>query len=209
MTDTLATPVNFGNQRWELPPLILHPFSDQAGPGKLLASSRASLMLSGVLPTGDASEDELQARLLDGRFCELRMLYFVGRDLTRWVEQCVEFVGRTESLATSGVTAQSFEHLLVNDAPEAVRTKLRAWGVMDYRSIFARALGLNAIFCSTPEVQHLAPDFIRHYYRYCDHVFACRQQIAPFTLITTENFYFNIFASGEYTRMLERAWGEA
>jgi len=208
MTDASAIPLDFGERQWELPPLILHPFSDHAGPGKLLASSRASLMLSGILPSGDASEDELQARLLEGRFCELRMLYFVGRDLTRWIDQCVEFVSSTEELAPLGICAQSFAHLLVNDAPEAVRAKLRSWGVMDFKSIFARAIGLNTIFSAAPEVQQIAADFVLHYYRYCDHIFACRQQIVPFTVLSTSNFPFDIFASGEYTRMLERAWGE-
>ena len=43
---------------WMLPPLILHPFSDASGPGRLVESSRASLMLQGLLPTGELSTDE-------------------------------------------------------------------------------------------------------------------------------------------------------
>jgi hypothetical protein len=37
----------------KLPPLILHPFADPTGPDKLLESSRASLMLQGLLPSGE------------------------------------------------------------------------------------------------------------------------------------------------------------
>jgi hypothetical protein len=57
-----------------LPPLILHPFADAAGPDKLVESSRASLMLQGLLPTGERSAEELDRALLDGRYCEIRML---------------------------------------------------------------------------------------------------------------------------------------
>ena len=66
-----------------LPPLILHPFADATGPDKLVESSRASLMLQGLLPSSGQSQDELDRALLDGRFCEIRMLFYVGKDLTR------------------------------------------------------------------------------------------------------------------------------
>ena len=64
-------PISLGMQKWELPPLILHPFSDQSGPGKLVQSSRASLMLNGLLPHDESSEDELTRKLLEGRICEI------------------------------------------------------------------------------------------------------------------------------------------
>ena len=38
---------------WDLPPVILHPFTDPSGPDKLVESSRAHLMLQGLLPTGN------------------------------------------------------------------------------------------------------------------------------------------------------------
>ena len=56
-----------------LPPLILHPFSDPEGPAKLVESSRASMMLQGMLPNNEFSISELDRRLLEGRFCEIRM----------------------------------------------------------------------------------------------------------------------------------------
>ncbi len=42
---------------WDLPPVILHPFSDPAGPDQLVESSRAHLMLEGVLPMEGYTED--------------------------------------------------------------------------------------------------------------------------------------------------------
>src|SRR5262245_16320951 len=87
---------------WTLPPLILHPFSDSSGPGRLVESSRASLMLQGLLPTGELSTDELERRLLDGRYCEIRMLFYVGRDLMRWIEQCQEYVDSNHELVDKG-----------------------------------------------------------------------------------------------------------
>src|SRR5579864_6469835 len=77
-----------------LPPLILHPFADAAGPNKLVESSRASLKLQGLLPAGESSQEDLDRALLEGRYSELRMLFYVGRDLARWIEQCVELVDR-------------------------------------------------------------------------------------------------------------------
>ena len=53
--------IALGTRVWELPPLILHPFSNQRGPGVLLEGSKAALMLAGLLPgpgedRGDAGE---------------------------------------------------------------------------------------------------------------------------------------------------------
>ena len=107
--------IDFGTQRWELPPLILHPFSDQSGPSKLLDSSRASLMLSGLLPTDEVDEDELTRRLLEGRLCEIRMLFFVGKDLLRWMAQCEDFIGRVPELSGAGIRQQSFAELLIRN----------------------------------------------------------------------------------------------
>jgi len=81
---TTTTPFQT-DKSYKLPPLILHPFADANGPGKLVESSRASLMLQGLLPTGDRDRLALDRALLDGRYQEIRMLYYVGRDLVRWI----------------------------------------------------------------------------------------------------------------------------
>lgn len=191
-----------------LPPLILHPFADSSGPDKLVESSRASLMLQGLLPSGEFSTEDLDRALLDGRYCEIRMLFYVGKDLMRWIDQCLELVERDATLRHSGIRYQSFAALLVEATPGAVQAKLRKWGVADYRSIFSRALGLNALFADVPPAHVLSEEFIRNYYRYADQSFACRQQQIPFTDITDHGFEFELYASGEYSRMLEREWQE-
>jgi hypothetical protein len=191
-----------------LPPLILHPFADAGGPDKLVESSRASLMIQGLLPSGERSTDELDRALLDGRYCEIRMLYYVGKDVLRWIEQCLDHLEHNADLRNSGVRYQSFAAYLVNHTPPAVQAKLRKWGVADYKAIFTRALGLNAIFGNAPDRETLSDEFIRNYYRYADQMFMCRQTQTQFSEIVDQNFEFEIFASGEYSRMLEREWAE-
>ena len=193
---------------WKLPPLILHPFADSSGPGKLVESSRASLMLQGLMPTEAFTREQLDRTLLEGRFCEIRMLYYVGKDLLRWVEQCVEIAQRENSLRTASVEALSFIALLIEDPPPQVREKLIKWGVSDYKAIFSRAVGLNMVFAEAPQKDNLSEDFIRHYYRYADHMFECSSSMRSFATIRSCNFEFDLFASGEYSRMLEREWQE-
>ncbi|MDX2151089.1 MAG: hypothetical protein SFV54_10160 [Bryobacteraceae bacterium] len=194
-------------QIWTLPPLILHPFSDASGPNKLVESSRASLMIQGLLPSGDLSPDQLERRLLDGRYCEVRMLFYVGRDVVRWVDQCMEVVERDDSLREAGIGRHSFYSLLIQGTPQHVRDKLRRWGVADYQAIFTRSVGLNILFADAPESEILATEFIRNYYRYADQIFLTNQKAEPYASISASTFDFELFASGEYSRMLEREWG--
>lgn len=192
-----------------LPPLILHPFADAHGPDKLVESSRASLMLQGLLPSGERSGEDLDRALLDGRYCEIRMLFYVGKDLARWIEQCLEHIERQPELENAGIKYQSFAAYLVNHTPAAVQAKLRKWGVADYKAIFTRALGLNAILAGVPHRELLSDHFIRNYYRYADQMFLCRQGESQFVEIGDIGFEFDIYASGEYSRMLEREWAAA
>ena len=192
----------------KLPPLILHPFADAGGPEKLVESSRASLVLQGLLPAGERNTQDIERTLLDGRFCEIRMLFYVGKDLLRWIDQCLELVQRSPEGCDSGIKYQSFAAYLVSHTPEAVQSKLKKWGVSDYRAIFSRALGLSAVFSVVPEREILTDDFVRNYYRYADQLFKIRQEESLFTDIAEMGFEFEIFASGEYSRMLEREWAE-
>jgi hypothetical protein len=193
----------------KLPPLILHPFADNAGPGKLVESSRASLMLQGLLPTGERSAADLERALLEGRYCEIRMLFYVGKDLLRWIEQCLELVERSPDLAGSGIKYQSFAAYLINHTPPEVQAKLRKWGVADYKAIFSRALGLSTVLAAAPDRDTLSDEFVRNYYRYADQLFASRQSEIVFDDISSIGFEFDLFASGEYSRMLEREWAES
>ncbi len=207
MTNASSTEnLNLSQNRHKLPPLILHPFADANGPGKLVESSRASLMIQGLLPNGDRNPTDLDRALLDGRFQEIRMLFYVGRDLVRWIDQCMEFVSRNPNFQNCGIKEQSFAAHLIQQPPADVEAKLRKWGVLDYRSIFGRALGLNAIFADIPQREQLADDFVRNYYRFADQMFLCKQTAVTFAEIKDLGFDYEIFASGEYSRMLEREW---
>ena len=140
MTPRLSFDPSSGLQNrptFTLPPLILHPFADSTGPGKLVESSRASLKLQGLLPAGESSREDLDKALLDGRYSELRMLFYVGKDLARWIDQCLEFAERNREQLPAGTSYQSFAAMLVKDAPANVQSKLRKWGVADYKSIFS------------------------------------------------------------------------
>src|ERR1700684_3125942 len=106
-----------------LPPLILHPFADAGGPSKLVESSRANLKLQGLLPQGEASREDLDKALLDGRYSELRMLFYVGKDLARWIEQSLEMVASHQDHLPSGIVYQSFADLLIQGSPESVQAK--------------------------------------------------------------------------------------
>ena len=191
-----------------LPPLILHPFADAGGPGKLVESSRANLKLQGLLPQGEATRDDLDRALLDGRYSELRMLYYVGKDLARWIEQCLEFADRNQTALPAGICFQSFAGLLVQDAPTGVQAKLRKWGVADYKSIFSRALGLHTLFAAAPPREVLSDEFVRSYFRFADQIFQSKQSECEFTPLSAREFHFELYSSGEYSRMLERSWGE-
>lgn len=192
-----------------LPPLILHPFADSKGPGKLVESSRASLMLQGLLPSGERNRRDLNRALIEGRYQEIRMLFYVGKDLLRWIEQCMEHVRRDPSLRDLDIHPQSFAQKLIQNPPTSVEVKLKKWGVADYRAIFSRALGLNAIWNDIPAPESLTDEFVRNYYRYADQMFLCKQNQVKFADIEELGFDFEIYASGEYSRMLEQQWASS
>lgn len=191
---------------YQLPPLILHPFSEPTGPHKLVESSRASLIIQGLLPPGNSSPDDLQRTLLDGRLSELRMLFYVGKDLLRWIEQSMDFLKRTEGFIPPGVHVQSFAQLLIQSTPEDVGQKLRKWGVHDFRAIFSRGLGLNAVFMQAPTRESVSEEFVRNYFAYADQMFNAWNSQAVHTQLSANQFRFELYSSGEYSRMLERAW---
>ena len=143
----MSTPIRtFGDTVWELPPLILHPFNERVPPAALLENSRAALMLAGLIPDDGTDPEALERRLLSGRYSEVRMLFFLGKDIFRWIAQCLEWLEREPQLQSAELAGQSFAGLLTADPPEVVRQKLLQWGVADYCSIFSRAIGLKALF---------------------------------------------------------------
>jgi hypothetical protein len=192
---------------WELPPLILYPFNERIPPSTLLDSSKAALMLSGLVPNDGTDPDDLKRRLLSGRYAEVRMLFFLGKDVLRWVDQCQDLVERTPELRETGdFRAQSFAGLLIDSPPENVRTKLVTWGVTDYAAVFARGIGLNSVFTEPPRFDSLTAQFLCSYHHYADALFRCYMQLQPHRKIGHGNFRFDLYASGEYSRLLEAQW---
>ncbi len=175
----------------------------------MLEGSRANLMLHGLLPHDTQSDDELVEKVARSRYLELRMLYFVGKDLERWLQQCAEFVENDRELADQNYSQQSFASYLIESTPTGVRNKLLSWGVVDYRNIFVRALGLRSVFQELPAFEAVSPTFLLDYHRFTDYLYACRQQLSPFTPIAANVFAFEIYASAEYSQILERQWNGA
>jgi len=207
---------------WDLPPLILHPFNERIPPSALLDNSKAALMLSGLIPSDGADPEDLSRRLLAGRYGEVRMLFFLGKDVFRWMDQCLDWVARMPGLSAEPSDApgdkagagewraQSFAALLTSSTPADVKEKLLRWGVSDYTSIFCRAIGLNTLFTAPPAFEFLAEEFLRNYHRYADSLFRCYLESEPYRVLDPRRFQFVLYASGEYSRMLESQWeGEA
>jgi hypothetical protein len=87
-----------------------------------------------------------------------------------------------------------------------VEHKLRKWGVADYRAIFTRAIGLNTLFSQVPPRDVLSDEFLRNYFRYADQIYALVQGQRPHGRIDPSQVNFELYSSGEYSRMLERQW---
>ena len=196
----------FGDAIWDLPPLILHPFNEHVPPAALLENSRAALMLSGLIPSDGADRDDLKVRLLSGRYSEMRMLFFLGKDVFRWLDQCVEWAARIPQFRAEEIFPQSFAGLLTGTPPEMVKEKLVQWGVADYASIFSRSIGINSMFVEPPAMESLTEGFLRNYHRYGDFLFRCYMDSQAHSPLGSENFRFCLYASGEYSRLLESEW---
>ncbi len=191
---------------WDLPPLILHPFNENVPPTALLENSKAALMLSGLIPADGTDHDDLKRRLLAGRYSEMRMLFFLGKDVFRWLDQCVEWAERIPELSGRDIQPQSFAGLLTASPPEGVKEKMVRWGVADYVSIFSRSIGINSLFAEPPVFAALTGNFLRNYHRYGDSLYRCYMDSQAHEQLGPENFQFALYASGEYSRMLENQW---
>jgi hypothetical protein len=191
---------------WKLPPLILHPFNEQIPPSVLLDNSKAALMLSGLIPSDGTGPDELGRRVLVGRYGEIRMLFFLGKDLFRWLEQCMDWVTRVPELAGPEWRLQSFAELLTSGTPLEVKEKLAHWGVTGYAAIFTRAIGLHTLFAAPPAFGDLGEDFLRNYQHYADSLYATYMELEPHRTLDPRQFQFALYASGEYSRLLESEW---
>jgi len=195
-------------ESFRLPPLILHPFSGPEDTSALMQSSRASLVLQGFLPQPEVPADDLDQQLLRGRYAELRMLFYIGKDLTRWMEQCVESAIFSEQFEGRRIRPETFAAFLVQHVPDHVRAKLESWGVLDFCALFRRSIGLHSVFHEFPLAETFSPDFLRRYHRHLDTWYEQRLRDMVFDRPQASEFTFDLFASGEYTLMLEQSWGD-
>jgi hypothetical protein len=192
-----------------LPPLILHPFSAPDDTSVLMESSRASLALQGFLPAEPGSDQDLDQQLLRGRYAELRMLYYIGKDVMRWMEQCAETVKGSGALPHIRIRPETFAIVLVQHVPEHVRAKLEGWGVLDFSALFRRSIGMHAVFHELPPMEALTPEFLRRYHRHLDQWYDYRLREAGSHRPDTGEFSFDLYASGEYALMLEQSWNSS
>ena len=165
-------------------------------------------MMQGLLPSGESTQDDLDRTLLEGRYSEMRMLFYVGKDILRWIEQCMDHIRRNEGGTSSEIQPQSFAALLIQATPEHVREKLGKWGVADFKTIFSRGIGLNTLFSIAPDRATLSDHFVRNYYRFADQLFASFQTHNAYSQLDCAHWEFDIYSSGEYSRMLEREWAQ-
>ncbi len=191
---------------FQLPPLILHPFSSTEENSLLMESSQASLALQGFAPKGHTPVQDLDKKLLRGRYAELRMLFYIGKDVCRWTEQAAETVALSGLYASRRIRPESFAVLLVQQIPDQVRAKLEGWGVLDFCSLFRRSFGLHAVFQELPAVEFFPADFLRRYHRYLDQWYEQRLRDWVFDRPDPGEFVFELYASGEYSSMLEKSW---
>jgi hypothetical protein len=183
---------------WDLPPLILHPFGRGLEASASFDSIKLALYLGGMGEPGLDKEPLLRAR-----YTEFRMLSLAGKDVMRWIAQCMDFAGRDELLANAGIRPQSFADLLVNRTPPGVAARFEKWGVTDYRRVLSRAIGVNAVFPNPPDFGVISVGFLEEYYVYADSLFACYRGLTPFTLLDPAAFGFALYTSDEYMSTLK------
>ncbi len=199
-----VSPSSQSRRKYQLPPLILHPFGGENATAQLVDGSRAAVALQQAA-MNNPRYDDLQRRVILGRYQEIRMLIFLGKDLFRWIDQCMDQMERSGNVGVR-INAQCFSALVVDSPPEAVKVKLEGWGVTDRRAVFSRAIGMRCLFEEPPGIELLSPMFLEHYHRFADYSYICYQQMKPFEPIRAEEYDFAIYASEEYSRMLSEQW---
>ena len=102
-----------------LPPLILYPFGNDSGTEQLLEGSRAAVALQQASESNPHYAD-IQQRVVLGRYQEIRMLLFLGKDIFRWIEQCLDHLERSGDVGVK-INAQTLASAIVETPPAAVR----------------------------------------------------------------------------------------
>ena len=136
------------------------------------------------------------------------MLYFLGKDIFRWMDQCVESVRPHSGTRRGGHPHPELRRSADLGHSRGRQRKLIGSGVADHHAIFCRAIGLNALFATPPDANILGQDFLRCYHRYTDSAYRCHMEGDPHRTIGPANFSFALYASGEYSKILELQWAE-
>ena len=136
------------------------------------------------------------------------MLFYLRKDVCRWLDQCVDTCGRAETLETA-IPAQSFAQLVIDQTPPEAEEKLRDWGVIGYSRIFSRSIGIFNQFRGPPDASMLQREYLRYYCRYADFGYAAWRELNRALQLEAAHFPFPLYTSDEYTRMLEEQWKEA
>ncbi len=169
-----------------------------------MEGSRAAIALQEASLSNPHYAD-IQQRVILGRYQEIRMLLFLGKDIFRWIDQCLDQMERSGDIGLR-TNAQCFSAMVVDAPPEAVRRKLEEWGVNDRRAVFSRAIGIWCLFGEPPPIETLSPMFLEHYHRFADYAYICFQQMKAYQPMDGAAFDFEIYASDEYSRMLSQQW---
>ena len=61
-------------------------------------------------------------------------------------------------------------------------------------------------FREPPSSQLLQADYLRSYFRYADYAYTCWRDSKPYAILPQPQFPFPLYASGEYTKLLEEEW---
>lgn len=170
----------------ELPPLILHPFDRRWD-----ANGRLQVVYGKRL-----RESRLQARY--DEFC---MLCLLGKDLDRWLAQCLEVASGNSELA--GLSECNFIAVLLFAPPVPLLQKMHAWGIKNFQLLFSRAIGLNAVFPDPPSANDVSNAFLRNFHRYADALYDVRLKSEDATVVLEDIFTFEVYASSEYLSHLE------
>lgn len=175
----------------ELPPLILSPFDQRPNAGN------GPQLLRYETPT---------QRHLESRYNEFRMLCLIGKDLNRWLGQCVEVASADPQLVS--LSECDFIAILLFAPPVPVLQKMRNWGVKNFQIIFSRAIGLNAVFPHPPAASEVSESFLHGFHKYADALYDARLKAQDPAATEENTFTFEIYASGEYSSYLEKIWEE-
>ena len=143
-------------------------------------------------------------RYLETQYNEFRMLCLIGKDLNRWLGQCVETVSSDPEFA--GLSECSFIAALISAPPVALMQKMRNWGVINFQRIFSRAIGLNAVFPHPPQADEVPEPFLLCFHKYADALYDVRLKSGDTATTQAGTFIFDVYASGEYSSYLEMVW---